>query len=432
MNLTDVTNLQELQQWALVNHVSHKVLYIIGALVIAAFAIKLLTERFRKIPSVVGYIFLGMLFSRDVITHIPFLSPDQTEWYTYLIDSFNYVTILAVSFISFTIGTELSIDVLKRLELEFAAIVFLESIASFSLVFFSMYSLGEPVYIALVLGAIAAATAPAATVLVLKQYGAKGELSATLLIVLALDEALALVIFGFAESIALIQVDPQTSLTFYRAVVVPAGKILGAVVLGLNVGYFSQKLMHFYHQKGHKILLLLATVFGVSAVSIAFDFSPLIANLAVGFAYHNFSEKYLGIAKRMDTITVPLYAIFFILAGTHIRFSHLFSGGFLVTALVYFVARSVGKIGGASLGAKISEAPVKVQKYIGLGLLPQAGLAIDLAYAVQRDFVHLSAGGMKIGNLVFNILLFTMALTEIVGPLLTEYALSKSGEMKAW
>ena len=431
MSLKEVTSLPELQQWALLNHVSHKVVYIIGALVISAFIMLIITKKFR-IPSVVGYVFLGMLFSRDVVTHLPFLSPGQAEWYTYLIDSFNYVTILAVSFISFTIGTELAVDVLKRLELEFAAIVFLESIGSFLLVFFSMYWLGQPIYVALVLGAIAAATAPAATVLVLKEYSAKGELAATLLVVLALDEALALIIFGFAESIALIHVDPNTSLSFYQAVMVPGGKILGAILLGLNVGYFSQKLMHFYHQKGHKILLLLATVFGISAVSIAFDFSPLIANLAVGFAYRNFSDKYLGLAKRMDTLTVPLYAIFFILAGTHIRFSQLLSSGFLITALVYFVTRSLGKIGGASLGAWISEAPAKVKKYIGLGLLPQAGVAIDLAYAVQRDFVHLSAGGLQIGNLVFNVLLFTMALTEIVGPLLTEYALSESGEMKAW
>ncbi|GAB6098340.1 cation:proton antiporter [Halanaerocella petrolearia] len=431
MDLKAVETLHELQKWSMLNHLEHKIIYIIGALVVVSFLMISITKKL-KIPSIVGYIFIGILFSSSLIQDLPFLTAIQKEWYSYLIDSFSYVTVLAVSFISFTIGSELSISVLKKLELEFALIVLLESLGAFSLVTISMLLLGEPLFIALILGAIASATAPAATVLVIKEYKPKGELAATLLVVLAIDEALALIIFSFAEPIALTLVSPTASLSIFNTFFIPLGKIIGAVILGLNIGYFSQKLMgvHYYN-KTRKVLLLLATVFGVSATALALNFSPLIANLSVGFAYRNFSKKHLGIAEHMDTLTIPLYAIFFILAGTHIRFDNITSSSFLMVALVYAIARIIGKVGGASLGAWLSEAPKKVTKYIGVGLLPQIGVAIDLTYKVQSDFIHFSVNNEKVGVLIFNILLFTTAITEIVGPLLTEYVFIKAGEVNS-
>ncbi|AGB41249.1 Kef-type K+ transport system, membrane component [Halobacteroides halobius DSM 5150] len=428
MSLDTVNTLTDLQYWSLTNELSHKVIYIIGALVVVSFLVLSITKKL-KIPGVVGYIFIGILFSPGVINNLPVFSVMQKEWYGYLIDSFNYITVLAVSFISFTIGSELSIRILKKLELEFALIVLFESLGAFSLVTISLLALGKPTSLALILGAIASATAPAATVLVIKEYRAKGELAATLLVVLAIDEALALIIFSFAEPIALINIAPKLELTIFNAFFIPLAKIIGAVILGLNIGYFSQKLMSYYHNKSKKILLLLSSVLGVSALALALHISPLIANLSVGFAYRNFSKKHLGIAEYMDTLTTPLYAIFFILAGTHIRFNSVTSESFLILVAIYATARIIGKVGGASLGAWLSDAPDKVIKYIGVGLLPQVGLAIDLAYTVQREFVHFSVGGYKFGVLVFNVLLFTTAITEIIGPLLTEYALSKTGEM---
>ncbi|GAB6138529.1 cation:proton antiporter [Halanaerobaculum tunisiense] len=429
MSLEAVSTLQDLQQWSMLNHLSHKTIYIIGSLIVVSFLVIAITKKL-KIPSVVGYIFIGILFSDNLIYNLPFLSTLQKEWYTYLIDSFNYVTILAVSFISFTIGSELSIRVLKKLELEFALIVILESLGAFSLVTISMLLVEQPLFIALLLGAIASATAPAATVLVIKEYKARGEFAATLLMILAIDEALALIIFSFAEPIALISVADELQFSFFTAICIPTFKILGAILLGLNVGYLSQKLMNYYSgKKTRKILLLLSTIVGISAISLALDFSPLIANLSVGFAYRNFSRKYLGVAKHMDTLTIPLYAIFFILAGTHIQFNQITSQSFLVLALVYALARIIGKVGGASLGGWLSNAPPKVTKYIGVGLLPQVGVAIDLAYTVQRDFINFSVHGSQVGMLVFNILLFTTAVTEIVGPLLTEYALIQTEEI---
>ncbi len=429
MNFIDITNLPQLQRWMLFHHKDHKVIYIIGLLVVLSFILHNLTKKF-KLPSVVGYILIGILFSTSIIEKLPFVSAQLLDWYTYLINSFSYVTILAVSFISFTIGTELSLKVLKRLELEFTLIVLLESFGAFGLVTGGMLLLGKPLPIAIILGSIATATAPAATVMVLKEYGSGGKLSATLMIVLALDEAIALIIFSFVEPITLISYSPEISMNFFNVILIPMGKIIGAIVIGLLVGYFSQKLMLHYTDKYDKVLLILATIFGMSALSLFLDFSPLIANLAVGFAYRNFAKKRLNIAGEIDTITIPLYAIFFILAGTRLQITSITKNSFLIIAMVYTLARIIGKVGGASLGAKLSKAPRNVCKYIGFGLLPQIGVDIDLAYILQRDFVRLSGEAANLAELVFNIILFTTIITEIFGPLATEYALSKSGEIK--
>jgi Kef-type K+ transport system membrane component KefB len=428
MDFTRINDLNDLQYWLIVNGVSHKIVFILGLLIVCTFLIHTLTKKL-KIPSVVGYVLLGTLFSVSVLERIPLFSKGFVEWYSYLINSFNFVPTLAVSFISFTIGTSLSIKILKRLEFEFTMIVLLESIGAFVLVFLGMVAVGQPLYVALILGAIATATAPAATVMVLKEYGGEGELSATLMIVLALDEVLALIIFSFAEPISLISANPNLEFTLVNTFFLPLGKVVGAIMLGLVVGYYSQKLMATYHSKTRKVLLILATVFGVASLAVAMDMSHMIANLAVGFAYRNFAKKRLEIADRIDTLTIPLFAIYFILAGTKIEIGHITSEWFILVALVYAITRIIGKVGGASLGARLSNAPAKVSKYIGLGLLPQIGITIDLAYIIQQDFIHLSAKAMEISLLVFNIILYTTVITEIIGPLATEYALNKSGEI---
>jgi len=163
-----------------------------------------------------------------------------------------------------------------------------------------------------------------------------------------------------------------------------------------------------------------------SSISIFFGFSPLIANLAVGFAVRNFAKKNLQISEEMDTLTIPLYAMFFIIAGTEIRFSEMGSLSFLLIAFIYLVARIIGKVGGSTLAARISGAPEVVKKYIGFGLLPQSGVAIALAYSVQRQYVE----APEVGLVIFNTLLLTAAMTEVFGPLLTKYAVVNAGETK--
>ncbi|GAB6137560.1 cation:proton antiporter [Halanaerobaculum tunisiense] len=426
MKLESVQTLYELQHWILSNQVSNKALYIIGLFVVLALFIVLVTKKF-KIPIVVGYVFLGMLFSVSIIKHLPFLAESQKEWYAFVIEEFNYIPDLALAFIAFTIGSELSIKILKSLGNKIIFIVLLESFGAFTLVMLGMIAIGKPFYLALILGAIASATAPAATVMVLREYNAEGRLTSTLMAVVGVDDAVALTIFSFAEPISLIQALGTGELSFTNAIFHPLFEVVGAVICGLGIGYLSVKMLVGFEDKTKKVLTLVATVLGSSAISVFFQLSPLITNMAVGFAYRNFAQKNIGIAEEIETLTIPLYALFFMLAGTKIKIGAITSAGFLVTAMVYTLTRIIGKVGGASLGAYFAKADDKIKRYVGLGLLSQIGVAVALAYTVQRDFAELP----HIGLLVFNVLLFTTAITEIVGPLATKYAIFKAGEIKS-
>ncbi|CCU80997.1 Na(+)/H(+) antiporter [Halanaerobium saccharolyticum subsp. saccharolyticum DSM 6643] len=413
----------------MLNHKSHRLIYLIGLLFLAAFIVKTITDKFR-IPSVVGYILLGTIFSQSVVGNFSFLSKEFLAWYNYLLNTLNFITVLAVSFISFGIGTSLYIKILKKLEFELTLIVLFESIGAFVLVSGIMLLLGKELFVAILFGTIATATAPAATVMVLKEYGIPGEYSATLMVVLALDEFLALLIFSFMEPLSYILASPEVELTFMNMFLTPFLRVTAAILLGLVIGYISQHLMIKCSSESRKILLILATIIGTSAAAVFFHISPLFANLTLGFVYRNVPKSRLDVSDKIDVLTVPLLATFFILAGTKLDISNLFDQTFLIVAFAYTFMRMLGKVGGAHLGAKLSSAPKHVEDYIGFGLIPQIGITIDLAFIIQKDFVHIGGNVSNISMLILNVILFTSIFTEIFGSLATEYALIKSDEMK--
>jgi hypothetical protein len=176
--------------------------------------------------------------------------------------------------------------------------------------------------------------------------------------------------------------------------------------------------------KTKKVVAILTSVVLSSALSLVFGLSSLIANLALGFAIRNFAEKNLEISEYLDTLTIPLYAMFFIFAGAEIRFSQMGSTVFLITALVFLISRIIGKYSGAMLAGRFSDAAPVVKKYIGLGLFPQGGVAIALAFAVQKQFSQIPDTSL----MIFNMVILTAALTEIFGPLFTKEAVIRSGE----
>ncbi|MFW6035419.1 MAG: cation:proton antiporter [Halothermotrichaceae bacterium] len=425
MNSNDIVDqLKILQEWFLLNQAGNKMIYVVGILIFLALLLVLVSKKYR-IPIVVGYVFLGILLSVDVIKALPFLTSTVKNWYIFSLDSFEYITDIALAFIAFTIGSELSLKIFKKVGKSIGYITILQGLGTFVVVTAAILAIGQPLYLALILGAIASATAPAATVMVLQEYKAKGVLTSMIMAVVGLDDALALILFSFIKPIALIQFKGTGDLSFTHMLADPLIEILGSILLGLTIGYISQKLITDFEDSTKKIMTVVSTIIGCLALSIAINLSPLITNMAVGFAFRNFARKNLGIGDYMDTLTTPLYAMFFILAGTEIRFSRIATAGFFLIAAVYFLSRFLGKIVGASLGAYIGKAPEKVKKYIGLGLLPQSGVAIAMAYTVQKEFVTATN---DVGMLVFNVLLFTAALTEVFGPFATKYAIMQAGE----
>lgn len=425
MEADAIVKLSEIKEWYLYSQAGDKVIYIIGFMIIMALAVVFITKNY-KIPMVVGYVFLGILLSVDLVERLPFLTDGAKQWYGFAVENIGYVSHLALGFIAFTIGSELSVRLLRKLGKSITYITLLQALGAFFIVVLGVYILNYPFYMALLLGAIATATAPAATVMVLREYNAEGIVTSMILAVVAIDDALALIVFSLVEPISLIQFSGEGALHWKHILIVPSIEILGSLVLGLMLGYFSQKVIVSVNDKTKKVLTLVATIIGGTAFSILFHLSPLITNMAVGFAFRNFTRRNPGIAEYLETITIPLYAMFFILAGTEIQFDGIASVGFLILATVYFLTRLSGKIGGSWLGAVIAKAPDNVRKYVGLGLLPQSGVAIALAYTVQKDFV----AAPDIGKLIFNVLLITAALTEVVGPLATKYAITKAGEIR--
>lgn len=422
-----VGELQHIEEWFIFNQVGNKTIYVLGFLLFVGLLVVLISKK-MKVPIVVGYVFIGILLSTDIVKALPFLSPEQKEWYFFTLESFEFVPSLALAFIAFTIGSELSVKVFKHLGKSISYIALLESGMAFLVVTLAVLAIGRPLYLALLLGAIASATAPAATVMVLREYKSEGVLTSTIMAVVGIDDAIALIIFSLIKPVAFIQYSGEGNIAFSHVLVEPVIEIFGSVITGLAIGFVSQHFIGQYNDDTKKIMTLVATIIGTSALAIYLNFSPLIANMAVGFAYRNFARKNLGIGEYLETMTTPLYALFFILAGTEIKLTSIASTSFLFVAFIYLLARVAGKVSGASLGAYLGNAPDKVKKYIGFGLLPQSGVAIALAYTVQKDFISAPA----VGLLIFNTLLFTAALTEVFGPFATKYAITKAGEVQEY
>src|SRR6056297_1550901 len=416
----------KIHEWLVVSNASDKEIYVLACLVFMSLLVIFSAKKY-KIPIVVGYVFLGILLSVDVIDWMPFLSHAQKEWYKFSLKNISYITNIALGFIAFTIGSELSVKLLKKMGKTIVYIVLLEATGAFALVFLGVLALGKPIYIGLLLGGIAAATAPAATVMVLKEYKAEGPLTSMIMAIVGIDDAIALILFSIVEPIAYARHYGQETLSFLSSISQPLMEITFSVLLGIALGYIGQKIIVDVEDKTKKIMTLVTNIIVASAIAIYFNLSPLITNMVVGFTYRNFARKNLGIADYLETMTTPVYAIFFILAGAEIQLSNVVSVSFLALAFTYLLARMAGKVGGASLGAIIGNAPEKIKKYVGLGLFPQSGVAIALDYMVQQDF----ASDPHVGTLIFNTLLFTAALTEVIGPFATKYAVFKAGEAKA-
>ena len=421
-SVESVIELHTLQEWFHINNLQTRAIYLIAFFLVLAMVAIIVSKKY-SLPIVVGYVLFGIVISPDILNLIPFLESEFHSWYEFLIIKLDYITQIALAFIVFTIGTELSLRTFKRLGKSIYIITIFEALGAAFVSALAVYLIGAPIYMALLLGAIAAASAPASTIMVLKEYNAEGPLSSTLMAVVGLDNTLALILFALISPVAMMFIGAGEALSF-QLLLTPVIEISAAILIGLAIGYLTQHYISMVDDKTKKVVAILTSVVLSSAVSLVFGLSSLIANLALGFAIRNFAEKNLEISEYLDTLTIPLYAMFFIFAGAEIRFTQMGSSAFLITALVFLVFRIVGKYGGAILAGHFSDASPVVKKYIGLGLFPQGGVAIALAFSVQKQFTQVPETSL----MIFNMVILTAALTEIFGPLFTKEAVIRSGE----
>lgn len=386
----------------------------------AAFLTKALTAKIR-IPEVTGYVLIGVMLGVSLL-HI--LGPATLE-------HLSAVSTVALGIIAFIIGVELRLDVIKKLGKSIITIVLFECLAAFAVVYLLLLKFfPDNPYMALLLGSVASATAPAATVAVIKQYKAKGELTSTIMAVVGIDDAIALIIYVFASGIA------KAGLTGSDAQV---AMIIGTTLLSIGESIFIGWLAAWIFRRflgGSRDteaiqLILAAAIMGLLGLSELLGVSELLAVMTFGSILVNTSPS---LAKRSASIVEnfsPLFlAAFFLLGGAHLDVRVLGQVGLM--GLLYFAARSTGKIGGASLGALIGRAPKKVRKFIGFTLLPQVGVALALALSINKEFTRPVYGsqGAEMAHFIINILLFTTVITELIGPVLTRLALKKAGEIQ--
>ena len=364
-----------------------------------------------KLPNVTGYLIAGLVLG-PFVTKI--LSAEQVE-------SLSVISNMALSFIAFTVGLSFKRSYFKRVGMTPVVIALLEALVAVFLVQGALIAAGFDVAFSIVLGAIAAATAPAATIMVIKQYGAKGPVTDTLMAVVAIDDAVALVAFGFAVSIAGV-ISGNGGGNIFLSILQPLWQVFLSLLIGAVMGVLFKIPLRFFKKSGNRLIIIIGFVFMTSALATLCGVSELLACMALGSVFCNISTESDSINDLCDFFTPPLFELFFVVSGAGLDVSVLPQIG--VMGAIYVVVRCVGKYLGAFIGAKIMKAPDAVAKYIGPTLIPQAGVAIGLTIVAQSVVPHYAAQVRAVilcGTLVY----------ELVGPAITKITLKKAGEIQS-
>ena len=365
-----------------------------------------------KLPAVTAYLLLGIFIGPSLLKLVP----------EGILGASGLISNIVLGIIAFGIGQNFSRYHLRRIGKTVVWISVLEACGAWVLVTLIFYLiLRQPFYLSLLFGAIASATAPAATVMVMREYRAKGNFTDTLLGVVAIDDAWCLIIF--AISLAISQAIYAHNLAaFFLAKVFFSSllSIFGAFILGAFLAIVLSVFYRFVRTPTELLILTLGIVFLNIGIAIWLNLSVLLANMFLGAALVNLNRYSFKFFDSLKIIDSPLFLLFFVLAGASLEINIL--GKLSIIGLSYLVFRVVGKIFGASLGAKISNAATSVRKYLGFGLIPQAGVALGCALVAKSDFP-------QVGNMIFTTIVATTVIYELIGPLCTKYALRKAGDI---
>ncbi len=367
-----------------------------------------------KIPQVVGYIIIGIALGvsgADIITKD-------------LIQKFAPLNYLALGIIGFLVGGELKKSVFKKFGKSMIIILVMEGMLAFIIVSLLIGIYTKNWGLAIVLGALASATAPAATVDVLWEYKSAGVLTTMVFAIVALDDGLALLLYGFANAIARILI-AHKGFSIMSAIIKPLYEIGGSAALGIGIAFIYRYLLDITGRYRHEKDLMLSFTFGsivlIIALSLKFGFDLILAEMFFGVTFVNIAPHYSQrVFELMKGFSPPIYILFFVLAGARLEVTSV-TVITLVTALLYLVGRTSGKMLGASIGARVSKSPKKVSKYLGFCLFSQAGVTIGLAISTFHTFPEL-------GITIINVVTLTTFLVQIIGPPFVKFAITKADE----
>ncbi len=403
---------------------------------IALFAGLMLSRlaKLLKLPAVTAYLIAGLLLGPFIIGKIGvnglgFNSLEQ-------IKSFSLISDVALGFIAFSIGNEFRLKDLKMIGKQATVIgifqaVFTTIVVDIALVCFHLaFPKILPLPAAIVLGAIASATAPAATLMVVRQYKAKGPVTSTLLPVVALDDAVGLVLFSISFGIAKSLIN--NSISFVSIIIEPIIEVVISVGLGALMGYLFTFFERFFHSRSKRLSMSVAFVFLTIAVTMIKDlellgikisFSPLLTCMMLGTIFCNACDFSEELMDRLDRWTAPIFILFFVLSGAELDLSILSNVLVVLIGVVYITTRCLGKYFGANLSARMAHCDKNVKKYLGITLFPQAGVALGMAIKCTE------IGNAELGALIANITLFSVLIYELFGPFFTKVSLMKAGEI---
>jgi Kef-type K+ transport system membrane component KefB len=362
------------------------------------------------LPNVTGYLIIGLIAGPYCLK---LLSIEVVEQFSIIPD-------IALGFIAFSIGAEFKLSYLKKVGKAPVIIAFTEAFGAVLVVDTILIATGNDIAFSLVLGAIAAATAPAATLMVVRQYKAKGPVTEALLPVVAIDDAVALMAFGLSVAVAK-AISSHGTASLSATLMEPLIEIVGGLIFGAILGVILKFLTKWYTGRGNRLSVCVAMVLLCIGVSEVAGFSPLLACMAMSAVFVNIANISETIFEQVDRVTPPIFMLFFFVSGAELDISILPTVG--VIGSLYVIFRVIGKVLGASLGAWISNAEGVVKKYLGFTLIPQAGVAIGLA-SVAMTVVP------EYGNKIRTIILCGTVIYELFGPVITKLALKKAGEIQ--
>ncbi len=381
-----------------------------GLIFLFGLALSKILEKF-KLPAVTSYLIAGVIIGPYVLNLVP----------AKLINLTTLVANVILSIVAFSLGRTFTRRQIETIGRAVMLISWGEVLGAFLLVSTVLYLAGMPLYTAILFGGIAPATAPAATIMVIREYRAKGIFTETLLGVVAIDDAWGIMVFALAEAVAKVLVLPGVSGSIIiHSLIFSLIHILGALALGAALGVLLALGSKLVKNETNILLLVFGFILLNTGLALHFNLSDLLANMALGAALANIKSDqiYFNVLKRIDW---PLYVYFFVLTGSSLEIPLLKHMGFF--GLLYLFSRPFGEYIGAFLGALIGKMEKRIRNYIGLGLVPQAGVALGLAILVRNEFQN------TIGHAFLTTIVATTILYEIFGPLFTKYALQKTGEI---
>ncbi len=384
---------------------------IIISLSTALFAAFLLTRltKLLKLPNVTGYILAGILIGPYALGVIP----------QGLVESMDFVTDIALAFIAFSVGRYLKLATLKQNSGSAVVITLLEALITVAAVTLVMlYVFHLPLQFSLLLGAIGSATAPASTLMTIRQYHAKGKFVDMLLEVVVLDDVVALLAFSICTVAAASAGATEGQGPGKMAMLLPALATIASVPLGIGAAFLLHWLIDRKRSDDNRLILSVATILILTGICAALGVSPLLCCMALGAAYVNLADS-RATFHMLDQFTPPVMALFFVLSGMRLNLGALASAG--IIGVAYFTVRIIGKYAGAYLGAACTGMEKNIRNHLGVALIPQAGVSIGLALLAQRMLPT------ETGELLSTIILSSSVLYEMIGPASAKLALKRAG-----